>query len=126
MEEKKKRILLVDDEPSFTRLMKLNLEANGPYEVQIVNHGQEALAAARAFRPDLIFLDVIMPDADGGEIASLLRSDAALRKTPIVFLTAVVSKNEVVEHGDVIGGQTFLAKPVTVEDVKRTIEKLAA
>ena len=124
--ERKKRILLVDDEPSFTRLMKLNLETNGPYEVRVENDGKKALAAALTFRPDLIFLDVIMPDADGGEIASRLRADASLKSTPIVFLTAVVSKNEVIQHGDVIGGQTFLAKPVSVDDVKRTIEKLAA
>jgi CheY-like chemotaxis protein len=124
--ERKRRILLVDDEPSFTRLMKLNLEANGPYDVQVENDGRRALNAARSFRPDLIFLDVIMPDADGGEIASQLRADASLKNTPIVFLTAVVSKNEVIEHGAVIGGQTFLAKPVSFEDVKRTIEKLAA
>jgi two-component system, OmpR family, response regulator len=122
----KKRILLVDDEPSFTRLMKLNLEMNGPYEVQIENDPARVLTTARSFRPDLIFLDVIMPDMDGGEVAATLRADAALKHVPIVFLTAVVSKNEVFDRGDVIGGQTFLAKPVTFEDVKQTIERLAA
>jgi CheY-like chemotaxis protein len=124
--ERKKRVLLVDDEASFTRLMKLNLEANGAYDVRVENDGRKAVAAARSFRPDLVFLDVIMPDADGGEIAAAFRADPTLKNTPIVFLTAVVSKNEVIQHGDVIGGQMFLAKPVSVEDVKRTIEKLAA
>ena len=122
----KKRILLVDDEPGFTRMMKLNLEHNGAYEVRIENDGSRVLATARAFRPDLIFLDVIMPDIDGGQIASDLRSDPALKKTPIIFLTAVVSRNEVIQHGDSIGGQTFLAKPVTVADMVDTIEKFAA
>lgn len=122
--DRKKRILLVDDEASFTRLMKLNLETNAEYDVQVENDGSRALATARAFQPDLILLDVIMPDIDGGQIASELRADPKLKKVPVVFLTAVVSKNEVVERGDVIGGQTFLAKPVTVADVQRTIEKL--
>ena len=122
----KKRILLVDDEAGFTRMMKLNLENNGEYEVRIENDGSRVLAAARAYRPDVIFLDVIMPDIDGGQIASDLRTDAVLKNTPIVFLTAVVSRNEVVEHGDMIGGQMFLAKPVTVADMVKTIEKLAA
>ena len=124
--DRKKRILMIDDEASFTRLMKLNLESNGAYEVHIENDGSKALATARTFRPDLILLDVIMPDVDGGQVASELRSDRTLKNVPIVFLTAVVSKNEVIEHGDVIGGQTFLAKPVSVTDVMRTIEKLAA
>ena len=124
--ERKKRILLIDDEPAFTRLMKLNLEANGRYEVQVENDGHKALAAARAWRPDMIFLDVIMPDIDGGQVAAELRADPGLKHTPIVFLTAVVSKNEVIERGDVIGGQTFLAKPVSVADVVSTIEKFAA
>ena len=66
---RKKRILLVDDEPAFTRLMKLNLECNSAYEVKVENDGGKALAAARAYRPDLIFLDVIMPDVDGGQVA---------------------------------------------------------
>lgn len=124
--ERKKRILLIDDEPGFTRLMKLNLEANGAYEVQVENDGRKAVAAARAWRPDLIFLDVIMPDIDGGQVAAELHAEPGLRHIPIVFLTAVVSKNEVVKRGDVIGGQTFLAKPVTVADVVNTIEKFAA
>jgi len=124
--ERKKRILLIDDEPAVTRLMKLNLETNGAYEVQVENDGRKAVAAARAWHPDLIFLDVIMPDIDGGQVAAELRAEPRLKNTPIVFLTAVVSKNEVVERGDVIGGQTFLAKPVSVADVVSTIEKFAA
>lgn len=124
--ERKKRILLIDDEPAFTRLMKLNLEANGTYDVQVENDGRKALAAVRSWQPDLIFLDVIMPDIDGGQVASEIRADPRLKAIPIVFLTAVVSKNEVVERGDVIGGQVFLAKPVTVADVVQTIEKFAA
>jgi CheY-like chemotaxis protein len=120
----KKRILLIDDEASFTRLAKLNLETSGTYDVRIENDGLKAVAAARAFRPDLIFLDVIMPDIDGGEVASLLQAHPTLKNTPIVFLTAVVSKNEVVEHGDTIGGRTFLAKPVSVADMTAAIEKL--
>ena len=124
--KRKKKILLVDDEAGFTRMMKLNLEHNGAYEVRIENEGSRVLATARAYRPDLIFLDVIMPDIDGGQIASDLKSDPQLKKTPIIFLTAVVSRNEVVQHGDMIGGQMFLDKPVTVADMVDTIEKFAA
>jgi len=119
-----KRILIVDDEPGFTRLMKLNLELNGAYEVVAENRGADAVATARVFRPDVIFLDVMMPDMDGGAIAAALRADAELCRVPVVFLTAVVSQNEVVELGGGKDGQTFLAKPVTLQDVVQTIERL--
>jgi len=119
----KKRILLVDDEPSFTRLIKLNLEQIGPYEVRVENDGKQAFKAAREFHPHLVLLDVIMPEIDGGEVAAQIRADPQLKDTPIVFLTAVVSRETVHAKGEMIGGNTFLAKPVTVLDVVATIEK---
>jgi CheY-like chemotaxis protein len=125
MMPEKKRVLLVDDEASFTRLMKLNLETNGPYEVRVESDPGKAVAAAREFRPNVIFLDVIMPETDGGTVASELGADPGLKSIPIVFLTAVVSKNEVLQHGDKFGGRIFLAKPVSVADVIQTIEKVA-
>ena len=90
----KKRILLIDDEPSFTRALKLHLEKSGAYEVTEENRGEMALETARRFKPDLILLDVMMPDVDGGEVASEIRSDAKLKNTPIVFLTAALAKDE--------------------------------
>lgn len=119
----KKRILLIDDEASFTRLIKLNLEQIGPYEVRVENNGKLAFEAAREFRPHLVFLDVIMPETDGGEVAAQIRADSELQATPIVFLTAVVSRETVAAKGDLIGGNTFLAKPVTILDVVGAIEK---
>ena len=119
----KKRILMIDDEPSFTRLIKLNLEQIGPYDVRVENDGKRAFEAAREFRPHLVLLDVIMPGMDGGEVAAQIRADAQLKDTPIVFLTAVVSRETVSAKGEMIGGNTFLAKPVTVLDVVASIEK---
>src|SRR2546426_9287773 len=79
----KKRILLVDDETSFTRLLKLNLEQTDDYEVRVENWAEDALMAAREFRPDLVLLDVMMPRMIGGGVAALLRADASLKETPI-------------------------------------------
>lgn len=126
MMTEKKRVLLVDDEASFTRLMKLNLESNGPYEVRVESDPGKVVAAAREFRPNVIFLDVIMPDTDGGAVASKLAADPGLKSIPIVFLTAVVSKNEVLRHGDKFSGRLFLAKPVSVADVIQAIENSSA
>ena len=88
----KKRVLLVDDEASFTHVLRLNLEKSGGYEVREENSGARALDAAREFHPDIILLDVIMPDMDGGSVASQIQAEEGLRGTIIVFLTAVRSK----------------------------------
>src|SRR3954468_681927 len=109
------KILIVDDETTITRLLKLNLEQTGAYVVRCENLATKALAAAREFKPDLILLDVIMPTMDGGDVASQLRSDRHLKGTPLVFLTATVSRREAGEGGLNSGGDLFLAKPVTLE-----------
>jgi len=118
----KTRILLIDDEPTFTRMLKINLERHG-FSVLVENNGAYAHTAVRDFLPDLIFLDVIMPDVDGGEVAAKIRSDPAFKDVPIVFLTAGVSKKSTLTKGNVIGGQTYLAKPATLDEVIRCIEK---
>ncbi len=114
----KKRILLVDDEPSFTRILKLYLEKTGAYEVREENYGRMALVTARQFEPDLILLDVAMPDMDGGEVAFKIRADEKLKNTPIVFLTATVAKDE----QGIIAGHPFMAKPVTAQQVIECIQ----
>lgn len=119
----KKRILVVDDEAGITRGLKLNIESGGQYKVETENRGASAALAAREFKPDLIFLDVMMPDKDGGQIAAEIRRDENLRKTPIVFLTAVLSKDEAEAQNGLIGGEPFLAKPVDAEEVLRCIRR---
>ena len=119
----KARILIVDDEVAFTRMVKLNLEKAGEFEVRIENRATGALAAARNFRPDLILLDVIMPSMDGGDVQNQIKRDRTLRDTPIIFLTATVSKREAGEGGMNSGGELFLAKPVTVENLVACINE---
>ena len=118
----KKRILAVDDEPAFTRMIKLNLERTGRYEVRTENLGRNAIEAAREFRPDLILLDVMMPGVLGSEIAAQLQADPALRAIKFVFLTAVVTKGEALRSSGQFGGQTFVAKPISADDLCRVIE----
>ena len=118
----KKRILAVDDEPAFTRMIKLNLERTGRYEVRTENLGRRAIEAAREFRPDLILLDVMMPGVLGSEIATQLQADPELRAIKFVFLTAVVTKGEALRSSGQIGGHTFVAKPIGADDLCRVIE----
>lgn len=119
----KKRILIIDDEPSITRTMKVNLERTGAYTVGTENHAQHALATAREFQPDLILLDVMMPDVSGDEVAAELRSDLGLQDVPVVFLTAIVSPKETGGQYLESGGQTFVAKPVTLDVLVKCIEE---
>jgi CheY-like chemotaxis protein len=121
----KKRILLVDDEKSFTNLLKLNLEDTGNYEVRVENWAEDALPAAQQFKPDLVLLDIIMPRLPGGNVAAQIKEDPALKDTPIVFLTAAVRKHQVEENDGIICDFPCLAKPATVEMVIDMIEKHA-
>ena len=117
MRADKKRILVVDDEVSITRLLKLNLEQTGQYVVATLNSPESALETALEFHPDLILLDVVMPGLDGGYLASTLQSHPALKAVPIVFLTAAATKEEVATRSGMIGGLPFLAKPVDLPEV---------
>ena len=119
----KKRILIVDDEPGFTRLLKLNLHHTGRYMAEVVNDSAGAVEAADRFAPDIILLDVMMPGLDGGEVASRIHARPRLRDTPILFLTAAVRKQELALTKGTIGGIPFLAKPIEFQDVISHIEK---
>ena len=121
----KKRILIVDDEKSLTNLLKLNLEETGHYDVRIENWAEDALAAAREFKPDLVLLDIIMPRMPGGNVAAQIDADPQFKDTPIVFLTAAVRKHQVEENEGIISDRPCLAKPATVEEVIAMIEKHA-
>lgn len=119
----KKRILIIDDDKGLTEMVKRNLEAFGNYEVSVENASTKAVATARDFRPDVILLDQVMPDMDGGDVASALRDDPVLRAVPIIVVTALLSNKEAGPGGTVRGGQLMLAKPVKLADLIHCIEK---
>lgn len=119
----KKKILVIDDEADFTKLIKLNLERTGQYEVKTENKGLLGLAAAKKFNPDLILLDVMMPDVDGGDVFYQLENDNETKGIPVLFLTAVAKKEEVEMGRGIIGGHTFIAKPVSARELISYIEK---
>ncbi len=125
MDTQPKRILIVDDEAGFTRLLKLTLEGTKRYIVKEENDGSQALATARQFRPDLILLDIVMPKMDGGDVARQITSDPMLKEVKIIFLTAIVSQKEAGAAGG-IGGFPFMAKPVSLAALTAMIEETLA
>ena len=116
-----KRILVVDDDPALTRMIKLNLEQTGRYDVRTENMGRRTIEAAREFRPDLILLDVMMPGMFGSEIAAQLQADPELRAIKFVFLTALVTKDEEQRSTGQIGGHPFISKPISADDLCRLV-----
>ncbi len=123
----KKRILVVDDEESLTRLLKVCLENTEAFVVRAENEARRAMEAAREFHPDLILLDVMMPDVDGSVLASQFKEHPHFKHVPIVFLTALATPAEVHDRHGLIGGLPFLAKPVNIPEVIHCLnQQLAA
>ena len=118
------KILLVDDEAGFTQLLKMNLEKSGDFEVTIENDSTKAVTTARSLLPDVVLLDVVMPGMDGGDVQSLFQSDATLRNTPVIMLTALVDSAELSEGAVAQSGSSIvLPKPVDLELLLRVIDE---
>ena len=121
----KKKILVIDDEKGFTDMIKAAVEERGDYEVITENKGVAGLAAAREFKPDLIFLDIMISDMDGGTILFNLKNDLATKDIPVIFLTGIMTKREIADKDNVISGHPLLAKPVSIQKlidcIKETI-----
>lgn len=120
---KKKKVLVIDDERGFTKMVKLNLEASGDYEVRIQNNSLDALQTAIEFQPDVILLDVIMPDLEGPDVVYQIKNNDVLKDTPVIFITANITREEVDAQEGYIGGHAFLAKPGSIEELIACIEK---
>jgi DNA-binding response OmpR family regulator len=112
--EFKRSILIVDDDVDSSRMTKLILEKTGLYAVNVCNRGRDAFKVVQTTRPELVLLDIVMPDADGAEIADQIHKDKLLESTRVVFMTSLVSQKEVHE-GSMIGGHPFIPKPVSGE-----------
>jgi len=112
-----KRIMIIDDEIGFTNLVKLNLERTRCFEVHAVNNPLDAVAAAKAFKPHLILLDVMMPNKDGGELLAELEADEQLKNIPVMFLTASTTSQLARAEQTVVYGRPAIAKPVEPDEL---------
>lgn len=119
-----RKILVVDDEANLVEAVKENLEAAGSLEVFGCSESNKVLLEAKKCRPDLIFLDVLMPGFSGPEVAEKLRRDPETREIPVVFLTAIVSEEDTQQNQNLIGGERFLAKPVKTDELLRMIDSV--
>ena len=113
----KKTILIVDDEEDFCHFVKLNLEQTGKFEVLTAFNGPDGISMAQRHQPDLILLDIIMPNMTGTQVAEALRNDKVTKNIPIIFVTAIVKRGEVGGMDYQFGGNYFIFKPVKLDEL---------
>src|SRR5256885_1423686 len=116
------KILVVDDEPDAVELVEFNLRSAG-YEVVKAGDGAEALKKARAHSPDLIVLDLMLPEVDGLEVCKILRRDPATSAIPIIMVTAKAAEIDRV-LGLELGADRYITKPVSPPGPVFGLEKL--
>jgi phosphate regulon transcriptional regulator PhoB len=118
----KAKILVVDDEPDAVELIEVNLKAAG-FEVIIADDGREALQKARSATPDLILLDVMLPETDGLEVCKTLRRDTATTRIPIIMLTARAAEMDRV-LGLELGADDYITKPFSPRELILRVKNL--
>jgi len=119
----KKKILIIDDDLDLIDSVKSALEEMGRYEVNGENKGRRGVLSARFFQPDLILLDIMMPDLSGNEVARALSEDEQTKHIPVAYFTVIVCKEDVESSGGMIGRRRFISKPTSIEDLTRSIEE---
>lgn len=119
-------ILIVDDKPEYTKLYRQFLESTGHYRVFVENRGSHVVDTVRQHRPDLIVMDILMPDMLGCDVAAELREDPALAKIKVIFVTAMLKPHEVDKANEPIGGQRIIAKPISRQELVLAIEQALA
>lgn len=120
---KKVLILIVDDEEDVLWMLGKRLTAEG-YSVIAATNGADAVALAKSQHPDIVVLDIIMPEMEGDEVAAELKELPLTRNIPVIFLTALRSKKEEKEHGSMVGHNITLSKPLDPEVLLDQIKKL--
>ncbi|MFA7279928.1 MAG: response regulator [Sterolibacterium sp.] len=123
MAEKLTRILYVEDEPDIQVVARLALEAVGGFTVEVCSSGSEALSKFSAFRPQLILLDVMMPNMDGPTTLGKLRQLPDFAATPVIFMTAKVQPQEVASYKQ-LGAKDVIAKPFDPMNLASTVKDI--
>jgi len=116
------RVLIVDDNSEFTHRVSELLQNTHHYVVCEENDPRRALETARSFHPDLILVDLIMPRADGTEVAAQIKSDWMLHSVPIVFVTALITREEA-RDGRRIEGHRIVPKPGHSSELIKVVEE---
>ncbi len=115
------RILVVDDENDFIELLRYKLAGHG-YDFIVANDGVHALSQARQCKPDLILLDILLPDLDGLSVCEILRRQPSTKKIPVIFMSALTS--DVTRRTVAMQAADFFTKPLDLPRLERRINEL--
>ncbi len=120
----KSKILVIDDEADFCEFVKWSLEKTGRFEVLTSTDGPSGITQAEAERPELILLDIRMPQMSGSEVADQLLHREDTRDIPIAFITGLLNKDEVKRRSGYIHGFPFITKPITRNELIEQIDSV--
>lgn len=118
-----KKVLIIDDEADICNFSKRILERTGKFEAVTTQDSQDGIFIAKDKKPDLILLDINMPTLDGGEVAQALSESPSTSGIPIVFITALMKKEELDEEGRV-NKHFFLPKPIAPDELVSKVEQV--
>jgi CheY-like chemotaxis protein len=119
----RKNILIVDDEQDVLLVLEKGLTAEG-YSVITASSGNDAISLAKSRHPDLIILDVLMPDMEGPEVKRKLKEDPETKDIPLIFLTGMFPKREDDQDGRIVAGYVLFEKPYDILKLVFAIEQL--
>jgi DNA-binding response OmpR family regulator len=117
-----KKILVVDDDKVFLRMVEYDLTKNG-FEVITAPDGEMGILLAKTQKPDLILLDINMPDIEGGDVVTILEDNPETQDIPIIFVTALLTKQEEVRRQNMMGKHSFFSKPYKLDRLLEEIDK---
>ena len=120
--QKVHRILVLDDEPDVTELLEYKLEQEG-YRVEVLNDPLEFIAKVRAFVPDLMILDIMMPELNGLQLCRIARSDSSMKDIPIIFLSARGEAEDRIK-GLETGADDYLSKPFNIKELQLRVNNM--
>lgn len=118
-----KKILVVDDDKIFLKLVEYDLTKNG-FDVVTAQDGETGVILAKTQRPDLILLDINMPGLEGGDVVAMLEANPLTSDIPIIFVTALLTKQEEEKRHNMMGKHSFFSKPYNLGRLLEEIDKL--
>ncbi|MEZ6088244.1 MAG: response regulator [Pirellulaceae bacterium] len=116
LESGKKKILVVDDDVDLVELIVEGLERDGRFDIRTANNGFDAGMQVKEFRPDLVILDVMLPDINGKEVCQRVRSDPSMDSVQIICISGMIEADKVQSLRDA-GANDFMQKPFAIEDL---------
>jgi CheY-like chemotaxis protein len=122
----KTKILVIDDDPGVCEFLKLTLEKTRKYDVVVSTSGSEGLKLAEIYQPNLVLLDIMMPEMSGAEVAEKLVKNEKTCDIPIAFITGLLTKEDVEKRQGFIHGFLFISKPVTPKQLVEQVESVLA